>query len=43
MKDQETKNQSTEQRMKQADKEKDTERAPGYGDKKLEGPNAPAT
>ncbi|HEY4552021.1 MAG TPA: hypothetical protein VIG80_02390 [Bacillaceae bacterium] len=33
---------SKEQALKERDKGRDEEKAPGYGDKKLEGPNRPA-
>lgn len=36
-------NESMEQKRKQSDRRKNKEGAPGYGDKKLEGPNRPST
>ncbi|WP_286173512.1 hypothetical protein [Geobacillus sp. E263] len=39
---QEKQNNSTEQQKKERQPEKDMEKQPGYGDKKLEGPNFPA-
>jgi hypothetical protein len=35
-------NNNVEQQQKKQQPEKDTEKQPGYGDKKLEGPNFPA-
>ncbi|MBA2875199.1 hypothetical protein [Thermaerobacillus caldiproteolyticus] len=35
-------NRSGEQQYKDRQQEKDMEQQPGYGDKKLEGPNRPA-
>jgi hypothetical protein len=43
MKKQPEKHESTEQAMKKAQQERDIEQESGYGDKKLEGPNYPAT